>query len=688
MCLKFEKILNSKIFYTILLSVTFLYVIIRISVPHASIYSLDDTEFTGVISKLEAKASGVRVTLDMEEDLICNKYMEENEIESFMETHKLGMTVRIVGILTEPSNNTVPNAFNYKEYLTTKGIHYTCNIDEVDLIDRDISPLYKLKDFIIKRIDTYRAKDYLMTMIVGDKSYMDEETMDNYRKNGVTHLFAISGMHIGLFTGAVLLLLKKAHIKEKKAYVIAVLFIWIYAFLTSYSASVLRAGLFFTFLSLFKILEVRIESIYVLLLTGVTLIFSNYLLIRDIGFIYSFVTTFGLLYFKNVIIEHPIIGTSMTAMMMSLPITIENFYGFNLASIFLNVIFVPFVSIIVYPLCLITFIIRSFEPFLLMAIDILERFSSFGVSIDVLSFKIPKPGLLVIVIYYLFLFRCLNRSFYKTGVILLSFVLSWKMSPFLDSSIHVEFLDVGQGDSILLRSKFNRDVVLIDTGGKVNFGSKSEYFVSDNTINYLYSLGIDRIRALIISHGDYDHMGDAINLVDNFKVDKVIFNCGSYNDLENDLMEVLDKKGIEHYSCIRKLNFDNDDLYFLNTKEYDNENDNSNVVYIELNGIKFLFMGDASVTTEKEILNKYSLSNIGVFKVGHHGSKTSSSEEFINTINPKFSIISVGKNNRYGHPNKEVLDTLNSSKIYRTDYGGSITFKMKKDKLEIETCPP
>ena len=94
-------------------------------------------------------------------------------------------------------------------------------------------------------------------------------------------------------------------------------------------------------------------------------------------------------------------------------------------------------------------------------------------------------------------------------------------------------------------------------------------------------------------------------------------------------------------------------------------------------------MGDASVTTEKEILDKYNLPNIDVLKVGHHGSKTSSCKEFINEINPRYSIISVGKNNRYGHPNKEVLDVLKNSKIYRTDQDGSIIFAIKNSKLNI-----
>ena len=148
-------------------------------------------------------------------------------------------------------------------------------------------------------------------------------------------------------------------------------------------------------------------------------------------------------------------------------------------------------------------------------------------------------------------------------------------------------------------------------------------------------------------------MGESIDLVNNLKVKEVIFNCGPYND-----------------------------------KIYDNENDNSNVIYTELNGYKFMFMGDASVTTEKEIMNIYNLADIDVLKVGHHGSKTSSSKEFIDEIKPKYSIISVGKNNRYGHPNKEVLNNLENSKIYRTDQDGSITFKIKDNKLKIESCSP
>ena len=127
-------------------------------------------------------------------------------------------------------------------------------------------------------------------------------------------------------------------------------------------------------------------------------------------------------------------------------------------------------------------------------------------------------------------------------------------------------------------------------------------------------------------------------------------------------------------------------LYFLNDKIFDNENDNSNVIYFEYLKYKFLFMGDASSNVEDYIMSKYNLSDITFFKVGHHGSKTSSSKDFIDCITPKISLISLGRGNIYGHPNEEVLENLNNSKIYRTDLDGSINIKINKSKVRVRTA--
>ncbi|MGN0973205.1 MAG: ComEC/Rec2 family competence protein [Bacilli bacterium] len=161
-----------------------------------------------------------------------------------------------------------------------------------------------------------------------------------------------------------------------------------------------------------------------------------------------------------------------------------------------------------------------------------------------------------------------------------------------------------------------------------------------------------------------------------FKVEKLIFNCGDYNYLEQNLIKVLDKKKIQYYSCVKELNIDKCKLYFFNNKDYDNENNNSNVIYFEFNNYKFIFMGYAGIDKEKYILNEYNIFDVDVLKVGHHGSKISSSKSFIDGVNTKCSVISVGENNRYGHPNDSVLDNLNNSKIYRTNIDGSILFKI------------
>lgn len=187
-------------------------------------------------------------------------------------------------------------------------------------------------------------------------------------------------------------------------------------------------------------------------------------------------------------------------------------------------------------------------------------------------------------------------------------------------------------------------------------------------------------------HGDKDHMGEAKKIVESIDVNKVIFNVGSYNYLEKNLIKTLKRKNIKYYKNIENIYIRNTPIYFLNTGIYNNENDNSNVLYFIVNNYKFLLMGDAGVDKEKDILDEYSIEDIDFLKVGHHGSDTSSSKEFIDIMNPKYSIISVGENNRYNHPKKSVLNTLSNSKIYRTDKDGSIEIKIKSAGYSIETC--
>ncbi len=558
-------------------------------------------------------------------------------------------------------------------------------ISTIKLKKKNTSILYLIKNKLIKRINKIDQKGYLHIFILGEKNILDEEILNNYQEEGVSHLFSLSGMHISLLAGIILYILNKISYNYKMNYLTIILFLLFYLFITDYPPSLIRATILYILLALNKSYSLKIKTIDLLLIVLIIVITINPFYIYNIGFQYSYIISISLIIF-NKKIDNKLLKSlyiSILCFLISLPITIYNFYQINTISILLNIILIPIVSIIVYPLSLTVLLIPKLNIILTTIMTILEHIIKITNSINIFKIILSKPNIVVIVIYYITIIIAIYKP--KYIYILIIIIIIHKNINHLNKETIITILDVGQGDSILIKYPHNKSNILIDTGGVTG---KESNIVKSKTIPYLKSLGINSLSALIITHGDFDHGGEAIYLVNNFKVDKVIFNCGSYNDLEKELIKVLDKKKIKYYSCIKELNIDKNKLYFLQTKEYDNENDNSNVIYTELDGYKFMFMGDASRTTEKEILSKYNLQDIDILKLGHHGSKTSSSREFINEVNPNYSIISVGKNNRYGHPNKEVLNNLDKSKIYRTDEDGSIMFKIKNNKLKIETCAP
>ena len=638
-------------------------------------YNINDGVFSGTIYSYEYKDNYLTFILKSKEKIKCNYYSNDLKLE-------YGDKVEIKGDLKTPYNNTIPNILNYKNYLNNNGIYYILEVKTIKKIKSTNNIIYIIKNMIQKRIDKYDKKGYLNAFILGNKNEIDDNIIDNYNKNGIIHIFSISGMHISLLAHIILFLLNKIK-KTNKNILIVIIFLLLYLFLTNFQASILRSIVFFSLLNICKLKRIKIKHTDLLLISifVILIIKPNYLF--NIGFIYSSIISYTLLYYSKLFNKkyiYNLLLVSLISLLVSLPITVNLNYKINLLSIITNVIVVPLITFIIYPLSLLTFLFPIIYPVFDSFIFIVELLSNIISHIDIFTIVIPKLNTIEIIIYYILLYLVLSKNKRFLFIIILYIILI-KYYCLLDNSYYIYYIDVGQGDMELIRYK--NKTALIDIGpGSFN----SNYNKSINYIKFLNSINIKKIDYFISTHGDYDHMGEAINLVNNFKVEKVIFNCGEYNDLEKELIKVLDKKKINYYSCIKELNIDKNKLYFLQTKEYDNENDNSNVIYTKLNGYKFMFMGDAGIEKENDILDKYNLSNIDVLKVGHHGSKTSSSREFINEINQKYSIISVGKNNRYGHPNKEVLKILENSKIYRTDQDGSIMFKIKNNKLQIETC--
>ena len=597
--------------------------------------------------------------------------------------YMIGDILTVNGDLLKPNKNTNFNLFNYRNYLYSKKIYYVLN-NPIIIREKSNNIFYKIKNNIINIINKRDDKDYLYAFILGDKDYIDDDVKSSISSNGISHLLCVSGMHVTILSIGLLWILNHIH-KNKFNEIIVIIFIYFYAFLINFSPSIMRVFYMYVIGYINKIFKLNIDMKYVVIYLFLFNILLNPYAIYDIGFLFSYIITYFIIKYQSIIKRcnnyiSKLFMVSLISFMASVPILIYNFNEINLLSPFINIIFVPLITFIIFPLSIISFIVPN--DIFMVTTNLFEQLSLFFENYK-LSIIIPHISIYIFILYYIliiFILNMINKRRYGYFFIFLILLILHSNIFNLNNEVHI--LDVGQGDSSIIRYKFNK-VVLIDTGG--NYQSDISKYV---TIPYLKSLGIKKIDYLILTHGDFDHMGEAINLVNNFKVEKVIFNCGEYNDLEKELIKVLDKKNIKYYSCINELNIDKNKLYFLQTKEYDNENDNSNVIYTELNGYKFMFMGDASTITEKEILNKYNLPNIDVLKVGHHGSKTSSSQEFIDSINSKYSVISVGKNNRYGHPNKEALENLSDSKIYRTDLNGSIMFKIKNKKLKVETCTP
>ncbi len=663
-----------------------------IVIQYESIYSGDETSITGSIMSYSINGNKLKMNIKDKEEVIATYYIKtEEELVYLKENIGIGKTITVNGTLNEPINNTIPNTFNYKKYLYNNKIYYLFDAYSYN-IQNDNNLLDRAKDYLIKRAYNSKNSEYLLVLVLGDKALISSDEYNTYQNNGTSHLLAVSGSHITVILLMLSFFLKK--IKEVPKLIIISLILLFFAFVTNNASAVNRAIYFFIINRINKLGNLKLSNIQVLFITAFILLLLDPFTIYDLGFIYSFCISLGIMYYSDKLNGNLLVATlkvSIIAFLFSLPISSYINYEVNLSSILINLIFVPWISYIVFPISIITFIFPIFNPILSILLSITNVLNNIGEFISIFI-NVPKMPLVVAIILFILLLLAKNNKKYLYVILIILGLI--KLSPLINSSYEVYYLDINQGDSAIIITPHKRDVVMIDTGGKITYEvedwkkSNKSYNLSDNTIKFLKSKGITTIDYLITTHGDYDHIGNAKYIVENFKVEKVIFNCGEFNELETDLIKVLDEKKIPYYSCIKELNIDNNKLYFLQTKEYDNENDNSNVIYTELSGYNFMFMGDASSTTEKEIIDKYNLPDIDILKVGHHGSRTSSSIEFINEINPEYSIISVGKNNRYGHPNKEVLDALEESKIYRTDQNGSIMFKINNNKLKIETCSP
>lgn len=682
--IKLRKILLCNYLYIFLIILVLIITFIRINIKYTSSYSNNSKELYGYIKEISIDGNKLRMILKGKELVISNYYFKrKSEKDFFLNNIKLGDKLLIKGEFKKPQINTTDGLFNYKDYLKRQKINYIITIDKIYLISSNNNLFYYLKNIVIKKCNN----PYIKTFILGDTSSLNSRILNNYRNIGISHLFALSGMHISLFSSILLKLLKKIKVKEKKRYFLVSIILMIYLFLTGISPSILRAIIFFILFSINKIYYFYIKSINIFILTVVLSLLINPWFIYEVSFQYSFSISFFLIYmgdyinkYKNYFIK--LFITSVISFVGSIPITLYNFNQINLLSIIYNLFYVPFVSIILFPLSILSFFIPIFSKILLIFTIILESSSSFFNKIEIFKFIFCDINIIFYFIYMILIIICFSYILKNKYIIILFLIIMLFVHyfiPYFSNKDYLIMLDVGQGDSIIIHS--NNKTVLIDTGGIKNYSNKKWELQKNNysivnsvTIPYLKKLGISKLDYLILTHGDYDHIGEAINLINNYKVNKILINAGEINYLERKIINNFNNIEVAK----KDYYFGLGDAEFLQLNgDLDEENDNSLVLFCYINNKTILLTGDASIKSEEYIMKNYNLDKIDILKVGHHGSRTSTSEKFIKKIEPNLALISVGKNNPFNHPHYETISLL---KKYNINY----LLTSKEGTIEIE----
>ena len=678
-------LLQSNIYRVTIVGVIIYALIVTLLPKYESVYKGSEEDFLCSIDNYKIEEDKMKLELVCKEKLVGSYYFKNDEYRFFKEKVNIGSSVIVKGKLVSPKNNTVPYLFNYKKYLYNKRVYYTLKIDNIKILNENSNPFIKLKNRVIKHVNSYKDSTYLYAFILGKTELISDEVLTSYRENGISHLFALSGLHVSIFSSILLFILKKLRFKEILNYVLIFIFLLLFSFITGFSPSILRATLLFFLLGINKVFYLNIRTLDILYLVFIILVIINPFIIYNLSFILSFTAAFFLIFSsdllkgKNYFVS--LFKVSLLSYFASLPLSIYYFGYTNLLGTILNLVFVPLVSFVAFPLTLLTFIISKFYSILNITTNLLESLSLLFNKFKIIIY-FPRINLIFVFIYLNILMLYIKFKKKICLYLIIVLLIFFKIRPYMDNNTYIYYIDVGQGDSILVVTPHLNKTILIDTGGIVSFNENyKSNIVKNKTIPFFRRIGINKVDYLFLTHGDYDHAGEANELLSNFCVKKVFINKGNINNIEKKInnKEVL---------TLKKFVIDNIKVNSLNNNVFNNENDDSTILLFNIYDYKFLFMGDASIKTEEYLLNNYILPNVDILKVGHHGSYTSTSTDFINVIKPKYSVISVGENNMYKHPNKSVLDILDNTKLFRTDVDGTIEVKISKKGYKIKTYVP
>ena len=586
--------------------------------------------------------------------------------------------------------------FNYKNYLRSKKISASLFATEkAEIVKENYSFFRKValsfRDFTERTFYNNLNKknaDIILSIILGDVNYLDSEFYDNIKVMGLAHIFAVSGTHIVLIY-MFLLSVFKFFLSRRTGWIIAWCLLWFYGFLIGFPLSVMRALVMFTLVFGSELLYRKYNSLNSIGLAALALTLYNPFWLFDAGFLLSFSAALSLIIFNNYIKSENTyfknVYMYLFLQIFTLPVVVYYFNFLPVMGILYNLLLLPvFTVVMIYGFILL--ILSPFFSFILfIPFKIFDYILySLGFIID-FSERVPFNGLVMptlsichtiffytAVFFMVYLYN--NRTCWckKYGIvaIVIFYTITYIVFPFMDKSLYFNVADAGQGVFTTLRYK--RINMVFDCGSTTN-KNMGKYTV----VPYLTKRGINRIDALFISHWDEDHFSGLRDILSsNIKVDKV-FSSKKNENFNN----------IEILNMGQKMEMDNLKMEILwphKNIDWDDKNNLSLVVSIIYNDRRILLPGDIGKEAEYAIYND--LKHHDILVVPHHGSKTSSTEQFVEAVRPKYALLSYGRN-YYGIPSEEVVYRYENvgSKVLSTFEQGEINFILKGDNLYYNT---
>ncbi len=617
--------------------------------------------------------------------------------------------LRMTGEVLPRTQKMNPSDMDYERYLISQGIVATLKLDQLDIATKSSFDKRFLKTAIAQRIDKiFQNQDQgiIKTMLIGNKENIPDEIQSIYSRTGIGHVLAISGFHIALLVSVLYVLLGYFGMRYTLKYMIICSSIWFYAYLTGASTSTIRACIMFTLVIIARCIWEEEDLVTNLAIAAGIILLINPFQLSQVGFQLSFVAV-GSLLVSSVVIKKIEVFVSKSYLKLLYifvpwlcvtlgisPILAFHFYEVPVVCALLNIILIPIFSIIIIvawvSLGVSVMTLNGavwIAKILIVILDTILLVGEQALRIPLGTLCTGRPSLLNIAVYYSLMILiicgilgyvkkklCIYMTLASLGVCVLYTCLIPKM-------LNITYLYVGQGDGVVITTP-HRKVIVIDAG---NFGKGK---VVEKYIKYK---GKKTISAFILSHSDADHVGGLIDLLEtDIKIENVFISKLDESPLMHTVLErCLDKKvNIYQVGYLDAFTIDNVQVTYLapmgTEKETDNNN-NSIGCLIQYQQFLGLFTGDMDKTKERQMCEK--LESVTVLKVSHHGSKTGTDQEALLKIKPRYAIISCGINNRYNHPHKNTLNTLEKQQVdvLRTDQKGAIQLKTDGNKLFLRT---